>query len=129
MTGSELVELFARVAGRLNGLAKDLRSHPAVTRVDTGFWPRCYVDGSVVECYVDAELTSGNAVGFWLEFRYRDGEWLIESSVRQNTALGQDELRELPTRFATDDEEFADELEAAVAMLVESSSSVDLATL
>ncbi|MGH9117574.1 MAG: hypothetical protein ACRD0A_06765 [Acidimicrobiales bacterium] len=97
--------------------------------VDTGFWPRCYVDGSVVECYVDAELTSGNAVGFWLEFRYRDGEWIIESSVRRNTIHGQDELRELPTRLAVSDDEFASELDAAATMLVMSSTSLDLATI
>ena len=129
MTAADVVDLFARVANRLNDLAKELRSHPAVTHVDTGFWPRSYEDGSTVECYVDAELTSGNAVGFWLEFRYRDGEWIIESSVRQNTALGQDELRGLPTRYATDGDDFFAELESAVALLVGNSSSLDLASL
>jgi hypothetical protein len=49
--------------------------------------------------------------------------------VRRNIAQSEDELRELPTRFAADDEDLARELEAATELLVNSNSSIDLAAL
>ena len=72
---------------------------------------------------------SGSAVGWWLEFRWEEGAWVIESSVRHNTTKGEDELLSLPTRHAVDDAELVKELGGATAMLLATADQFDLAKL
>jgi hypothetical protein len=91
--------------------------------------PRAYNDGDRVEGYVDVELVSGQAVGFWLEFRQREGAWLIESSVRISGDDGEDELLGLLDRHAVDDEELVAELRGATSALIDAARRLDLAAL
>ncbi len=90
--------------------------------------PARYPSGDRIECYVDAELASGNAVGWWLEFR-EAGSWIIESSVRLSTEAGQDELVGLPTRYAVEDTELIEEIDGAADMLIATADRIDLAAL
>jgi hypothetical protein len=82
-----------------------------------------------MECYVDAQLRNGNTVGMWLEFRWDDGWWVIESSIRHNTDAGEDELVGLPPRYALDDDELTAELDGAVRFLTESAKKLDFGAL
>lgn len=124
-----LVAALAGVNQRLVDLAARLREHPAVESAVTAMHPRQYQAGDRIECYVDAELRSGSAVGWWLEFGWDDDAWIIESSVRRNAAEGEDALIELPSRRALIDADLADELELAVADLVSTLDRLDLGTL
>lgn len=111
-------EALAAVHELLLALARDLRSSPLVRTAVASIQPRAYATGTVIECYVDAELISGNAVSWWLEFKWSEGAWEIESSVRHNTAAGEDAIVDLPNRFAVDDDELAAELCEAGQMLL-----------
>lgn len=82
-----------------------------------------------MECYVDAQLGNGNTVGLWLEFRWDNGSWAIESSIRHNTDAGEDELVGLPARYAVDDDELAAELDGAARALAESAERLDFGAL
>jgi hypothetical protein len=124
-----IVSILALVGQRLSELARALRGQPVVRSVVSGISPRRYADGDRIECYVDAELASGNAVGWWLEFRFADGSWIVESSVQHNTERGSDAILGLPTRFAVDDEDLAAELDGASAMLVATAQRLDLTKL
>ena len=125
-TSHRVFEALAAVHELLIALARELRSSPFVRTAVASIQPRSYATGTVIECYVDAELNSGNALGWWLEFKWSDGLWEIESSVRHNTAAGEDVLVELPNRFAVDDDELAAELRGAGQMLVATVDSVRL---
>lgn len=124
-----IIASLALVNRRLADLAVEIRQHAAVRAVTVATTPRRYDTGDRMECYVDAELVDGTAVGCWIEFRYDTGSWVIESSVRRNTEEGEDELVGLPTRFAVDDAELLAELDGASAALVEAGRSIELADL
>jgi hypothetical protein len=117
-SAASIVSALARTHQRLGYLAWELRTRDGVVSVASLVAPQRYNTGDRVECYADAELVSGNALGWWLEFRYEAGSWIIESSVRSNTELGQYELIGLPVRYAVSDAELVCELGDAVDMLV-----------
>jgi hypothetical protein len=114
---------------QLTDLAASLRQVPGVTTVSTAVTPRRYRPEDRVECYVDAQLRNGNTVGIWLEFRWDDGSWVIESSIRHNTDTGEDELVGLPPRYALSDDELAAELDGAARFLTESAQNLDFGAL
>ncbi len=128
-SAASIVAALALIAQRLSELASALRQNAAVCSVTFAVAPRRYADGDRVECYVDAELVTGDAVGYWLEFRCVSGSWIIESSIRHNTEEGENELFGLPTRYAVDDEELVGELAGASAALVAAAERVDVANL
>jgi hypothetical protein len=127
-SGPAFVSVLALVQERLKSLASVLQRDSCVVSVKTAVGPRRYTDGDRIECYLDAELSSGNCLGWWLEFRWNEGSWLIESSVQLNTSAGQDEILGLPARFAVDDEELVTELDQASVALVETRRQIDLRT-
>lgn len=125
----KMIDVLARINKLLAEFAVKLRGHPAVLSVQQAMHPRVYNDGARVECYVDAELRTGNAFGCWLEFKWDDGEWIIESSVRRNTQEGEDELIGLPTRYAIDDDDFASELHGATTAMIEAAARLEPSSL
>lgn len=130
MNGSRLlVSVLTRLNVRLAELARTLRSNPEVQSVSTALTPRQYGPDDRVECYVDVALRNGNGVGMWFEFRWEDGSWIIESSIRHNTDLGEDEILGLPTRYAVEDAELAEELDGASRALVRAAQTLDFALL
>jgi hypothetical protein len=128
-SAASIVSALALIDERFSELASDLRQRDAVSSTSVAVSPKHYADGDRVECYVDAELRSGNGVGGWLELRFVDGSWIIESSVKHNTEKGETEILGLPTRYAVDDEELMGELSGASAGLVSAVNSLDLADL
>lgn len=124
-----VVATLARLHAQLTGLAASLRKAPGVVAVVAGVTPRRYASEDRVECYVDAQLDSGNSVGIWLEFRWDGGSWVVESSIRHNTDEGENELIGLPTRYAVDDDELEAELNGATRALIASAETLDLETL
>lgn len=131
MTASaqSIVAVLALVNQRLMDLAIQLRGHQMVRSVSVAVTPRRYPAGDRVECYVDAELANGRAVGCWLEARIDDGSWIIDSSIRCNSEEGENELLGLPSRFAVDDDELVAELDGASSALVETARSLDFGDL
>jgi hypothetical protein len=81
-------------------LAVDFRSRPEVARVMRGCDLRKYTTGAVLEAYVDVETQKAQAFSWWLEMRWDQHQWFIESSVRQSHQDGQDVRIEFPNRVA-----------------------------
>ncbi len=120
-SAAAVVAALANLQSRLTDVAASLRLLPAVASDDR-------IDARI-ECYVDAQLRSGNTVGLWLEFRWDSGSWAVESSIRHNTDSGEDELVGLPTRYAVDDDELVAELDGAARALAESAEKLDFEAL
>lgn len=109
--------------------APELLNEQAVLAAVGRVTPRAYNDGDRVESYVVVELVSGHAIGFWLEFRQREGAWVFESSVRISGDDGEDELVGLLDRHAVDDEALVAELRGATSALIDTARHLDLAAL
>ncbi len=126
---SSIIGVLSLIYERFTDHGATMRSNPVVRSVKVAVSPRCYRTRDCVECYVDVELASGQGVTWWLEFRFDHGSWIIESSVRHNTGQGEEELIELATRYAVEDEELVKELDGASAALVATAKQLDLASL
>jgi hypothetical protein len=116
-----LLVLLGEVSRSLRGLAEVLRRREGVKLVDRRCELETGVHGPSVEWYVDAELSSGEALSWRLLLYWKDGEWIIESDVRRVHPLGSDSEVELPSRFALD-EDLDAELRSATSQLVETAS-------
>lgn len=132
-SAAAVVAALANLQSRLTDVAASLRLLPAVVTVSSAVTARRYASDDRIddriECYVDAQLRSGNTVGLWLEFRWDSGSWAVESSIRHNTDSGEDELVGLPTRYAVDDDELVAELDGAARALAESAEKLDFEAL
>lgn len=121
-----IISALARVHDRLARAAANIRKDPAVVSVATAVTPRHYEDGDRVECYVDAELASGNSVGLWLDIRRAKDSWVIESSIRHNTGAGENELVALHPRHPVTDDEFMREVQDAASALSSAAAGLPL---
>ncbi|MGQ0743358.1 MAG: hypothetical protein ACT4OS_03270 [Acidimicrobiales bacterium] len=128
-TAALVVAALASLHSRLTDIATSLRQSPVVDTVSTALMPRRYESEDRVECYVDVMLSNGNTVGLWLEFRWDRESWLVESSIRHNTDVGEDELVGLPPRYAVDDNQLIAELDGAARALTEAAEQLDLEVL
>lgn len=69
MTAQGIISTLALVHERLRDVARDWGNRPEVTSVTTAVNHWRHMPSLTVDCYVDAELASGNAIALWLEFR------------------------------------------------------------
>jgi hypothetical protein len=81
---------IAELAQLRRAFRDSLRSEENVVTITEGLDFRIYDSGPVMECYVDAELKSGLAVGWWLEVTWSMSEFTLLSSVAVNDENGQD---------------------------------------
>jgi hypothetical protein len=125
---SRLLEALAESKGTLTDFARQLRSQPEVVRVLTNFEPREYQTGFVLEGYVDAELRNGKAMAWWLEARWNESLWTIESRVLVNDDQGQYTFREFPERTAETLDDCIAQLALATTELIDSGDAVALVT-
>lgn len=106
MPGDPAVRLLGTIANvreRMIDLSIRLRGRADVTGVLDGLEVREYqVGGLRLESWVDAELTDGRALCFWLEARREEGRWVVEGRILEQTALGQDRRIDLGERAAGD---------------------------
>ncbi len=112
--------MLATLSIRLTEVAEAVRAFPGVRLVTTDVSPRSYESGPRIEAYVDAELESGNSLAWWLELYEDGGSWVVESSILHTTSQGQDQLRELPARYAVNAGELASEVGGATDALISS---------
>jgi len=96
----EAVSLVLRSIASMNELlvrhAQAVKKMPDVIAVSQRIDFRDYKTGPFLEAYVDAELESDSAICWWLQLELGQDEWLLEASVRLNTAEGQQTLWEAP---------------------------------
>ncbi|HEU5002705.1 MAG TPA: hypothetical protein VFW71_08000 [Actinomycetota bacterium] len=129
VAAERVISLLAELTRLLSDFAAELGRESSVRSSTAAVTPRTYGTRDRVECYVDAELASGHAVGCWLEFRFEDGSWIVESSIRVNGDEGEDELLGLPTRYAVDDEELVAEVRGAAVALIGAVRQLDFSEL
>lgn len=128
-SAASILAILALVLKRMEELGVEFRADPAVRSVQAAMTPRHYAAGDRMEFYLDAELVNANSIACWLEFREETGSWIVESSVRRNTADGEDEVVGLPSRFAVDDDELVAEIDGASAALIRAARMIDLSTM
>ena len=77
----KMLKAMAYCNSRFSALAREIRGRDEVITVSQRL--ECLIDQGVtfIEGYVDAELDSGKAIAFFLEIRWDDYYWFIDSSV------------------------------------------------
>jgi len=116
---------IARCNAALIDLSEVVRLSPEVTAVVRGLDFRGYQTGTVIEGYVDAELTSGKAICGWLEVRWTEEHWIIETRVLVNDATGQRTYKEFAERAPQTLDDFLVQLNDATSNLVGFLGGVD----
>ena len=124
LNGMVSLSAIARASEALADFAEGLRSESAVVEMRRGVDIREYRTGAMVEMFVDAELSCGLGLVWWLDITWGD-EWTIRPTVRLSTSEGE-ECVSLAERFAVDDVEMASELAGAVRDLLATKMSIDL---
>ncbi len=83
---------FEAARTQLDNLAAKLRRYSDVSDVYVHFGPREYDSGLLIETYVEAELTDGRALLWWLEMR--DGpDYRVEAALVLTDEEGQRTLQ------------------------------------
>jgi hypothetical protein len=95
---AEIFSLLARCSERLNHIAQEVRGLPNVLQVCQRLEFRDYRSGSLLEGFVDAELSDGTAKTLWFELSWASKEWALQSSV---LAMGHDGVQEIVREFPT----------------------------
>ena len=67
MQTTRMLHSLARCNESFIELSQTLRASPNIANVVRGLDCRAYQSGTMIEAYVDAELTSGKGICWWLE--------------------------------------------------------------
>ena len=119
---ARVMTLLASSSERVGQLALTISRLPNVVRVSHRFEFRAYRSGPCLEAFVDAELASGCARSMWLEVKWSQTAWSLESSLLAVGADGRQEVvREFPSVNIVSLEEFEERLSRAIALLEGSS--------
>ena len=124
--------LLGELANRNESLIKiagDLRKRSTVRSVQHNFQLRAYRTGHVLECYVDAELHNGKAIGWWLEVQSTELDWLIRHSVRLNHSDGEDAIQQFPDVHVESLDDLLKHLHLGIEDLAKSAETLDLGKL
>ena len=118
---NELTRIFQGIAKSnqvLIDLCESLRFSPFVHAVVRGFDLRTYETDVMIEGFVDAELTSSKAICAWLEIRWNQDNWIIETRVLVNDDHGQPLYEGFPDRTPSTLDDFLLQLQGATSDLV-----------
>ena len=104
--------------------ARHTEANLATSRVLSALEARDYSTGPMIELFVDAALINDKAVVAWLDVALADDELRIRPSLRLLSADGET-VHEMAERFATSEEEFAEQLSSASRQLLDAFVKVD----
>lgn len=85
-------------------------------------------DGIYFDAYVEAHLTSGNTLIWWLETHNKGGNWIVSPEVRIQTDLGQDLLISL-NEVEVPDDELPETLERLGSELMSTTVRIDISSM
>ncbi len=126
-----LLDALADAKRRLQLFAAQLRSRSGVTTVhlemtfDHSGLPFDSQPQPTMEAYVDAELSRGVSISWWLQLFWRDG-WLLCHDVRINETEWQEALVSFPDRLLKSVSEVIVALDEAVSELIAAADREDL---
>jgi hypothetical protein len=100
-----------------------MRQH--VSSVTHEMSPKKYGSKLILEAYVDAEMTNGESVGWWLEVHYDGMKWTIRYSVRLTHEKGEDVVQNFSDIVVTTLDGFAEQIVAAAKTLTDYSNRVE----
>ena len=118
-TAIELLEALASSNEKLTKLAQLVRGQHEVIRVVNSLECRKYLTGSMLEGYVDAELRNGKALCWYLEVRWSDASWIIDTQILINDSEGQVTAHQFENRTAYTLQEFLKLFDEAVEELTQ----------
>ena len=96
------------------------RKESEIKEVHHGFDLRRCENGSLMDLYLEAEMTTGVAYCWWIEIRFTSAEWSIESSLSETEDGQQNTLSNLGRCGSRSLQEFFPSLEMVVNRLTES---------
>lgn len=128
MSVERVLSALASLNKSLTVLAKRLRSAPGVTKTSHGMDVHRLPDGIYLDAYVEAELTSGNTLIWWLETHDSGGAWIVTPEVRIQTDQGQDLVRSL-TETAVSSDELPETLVRLAAQLASTAEEIDIGSM
>lgn len=126
-TTARILDAITAANERLISFSQQLRTRAEVIEVRHGMDFRRYSSGTILEFFVDTELTNGKGLCWWLEVNWNIEKWVMESSVLSNEGNGQETVREFPERIAKTVDDVVMELDEAVSLLTGSIDCLDLA--
>ncbi|MCW3094439.1 MAG: hypothetical protein JWL77_57 [Chthonomonadaceae bacterium] len=101
MKAETLYRAFMPYKQIIETLALSMRKHPSVVGTHSGVELRHYESGPIIEAYVEAELSNGNAVTWWLDVRPSGKAWSFEARILGNDDRGEITLHVFPTVAAS----------------------------
>ena len=113
-----ILRALAGVREQFLVLAQRLEREADVLEVTSDFDVRSYQNKTWIESFVEAKLTTGNFVVWWLDIREHEGEWLLEPVVFIQHSERQDDIARLPMTRVSNDNQFAFAVNKAVTALL-----------
>lgn len=106
VVASRLLTQIAGVNESFISLYLMLRSKPGVSGVTHGFEIRPCGAETLIEIFVEAETKNDQAYCWWLEVRFMDREWKIETSLLNTHEGKQSTIKRFTERSGTALDEF-----------------------
>ena len=121
---TRVLEAIAKCNEQFIALSHWLRSS-GYKGVTQGVDCRAYETGTMLEAYVEAELSDGRIICWWLDISWNQASWRIASSVVLNNDDGQEVLKSFPDKTPITLSDFVDQLQEASSDLVGQANSLN----
>jgi len=113
-----LLRAIAMAHERLNALAEKMRTSRTVTTTRSEVDVRDYDSGLCVEIYLDAEMSNGEALTWWMDLTWNAHSWVATASLRRTDDSGQTAIRKSTPRPCRNVSEVVEALHALSGELV-----------
>ena len=125
-SSARLLKIAAQCNEMMATLARRVAEQADVLSAKSAIDIRSYTDRVCLELFVDAELSQGTALTWWIELVWRQSKWGVEAAVRIVHRDGQDLLQQVAAHECSSEETCFESLMEAAATLTAMS---DVATL
>ena len=115
----KLLESLADWNFKFSRLAMNFQDHPEVEKSSSNVEFCKYQTGTIIEGYVDLELKNDKSLCWWLEVRWNDLNWFVESSIILNDFEGQNVIYKFEEKFSTTFDSFLIQLSESIEQLIE----------
>jgi hypothetical protein len=120
-----LFDLFCMTNSVMIQVATLFRSQSKFSEVVRTNDVRKYEESLSFESYVDMEAPNGIAFSWAVEFRFENGEWIVNASLRKSDKSGQDKLQEFPSKVTNNFDDFLQKAVEATKWILECAREFD----
>jgi hypothetical protein len=123
-TARQLLEAIAGIHALFKNQAIAIRDLPDISETSFSVQVVRYKNGSVLEGYVDADLSNGIGINSLLDVSWSGESWRIEARLARSTTSGQETLKELPTEVVHQFDEFVTTLNRVARELLDLQTAI-----